>query len=119
MNIIELQKIGETKNFNKGCALFDEGDEGDCMYIILKGKIAIYIGYNLVKEFEAGDFLGEMSLLENLPRSATAIAVTNTTTLIIDAANVEKFIALSPTIALKMLKGLSQRVSALNQQLYR
>jgi CRP-like cAMP-binding protein len=120
MSIIDtLHEIGETKVFNKGRIIFNEGDQGDCMYIVLKGEVSIFIDYNLVKKCQPGDFLGEMSLLEHHPRSATAKAETDVVMLRVDANNIENLIAKHPAIAFRMLKSLSQRISALNEQVYR
>lgn len=51
-----------------------EGDSGDEMYIILQGKVSIEVGDIIVGEMGSGDFFGEMSLIDNAPRSATVTA---------------------------------------------
>jgi CRP-like cAMP-binding protein len=64
------------KHFSKGTVLFNEGDEGEEMYIIRAGKVAIKKrvahGEITVAVLEKGDFFGEMAMLEHIPRTAGA-----------------------------------------------
>jgi hypothetical protein len=64
------------KHFPKGAVLFNEGDEGEDMYIIRSGQVAIKKrvphGEIVLALLEKGDFFGEMALLERIPRTAGA-----------------------------------------------
>jgi uncharacterized protein (DUF2225 family)/CRP-like cAMP-binding protein len=118
----KLKKMSNVKTFKENECLFQEGDPGSNMFIILTGKVAIYIKSeeNLqikVTEICAGGFFGEMSLLEEEPRSATAIAVDYTIALTVNKENFEAFILEQPGMAFKLLKGLSSRIRALNESL--
>ena len=86
---MELKDIGHIKNLRKGDILFNEGDEGDEMFLIKSGKIKI------IKEMDNGEkkilaflgegsFFGEMAILDNIPRSASAIAEVDTELIIVD-----------------------------------
>jgi len=86
---VELKDIGHIKNLRKGDILFNEGDEGDEMFLIKSGKIKI------IKEMDNGEkkilaflgegsFFGEMAILDNIPRSASAIAEVDTELIIVD-----------------------------------
>src|SRR6185295_13138640 len=63
-------------HFNQGHVLFHEGDDGEDMYIIQSGRVAIKKrvkdGDTTLAVLEKGDFFGEMAILERMPRSATA-----------------------------------------------
>lgn len=68
--------------FQNGEIIFRQGDVQDFMYSILSGTVGIYKDYgtvreNKVAELEAGKFLGEMELVEEEPRSATAVALSD------------------------------------------
>ena len=94
--------------------VFQEGDEGAEMYIIQAGEIEI------VKEFagdsrqlallEVGDFFGEMSLLEEMHRDASARAVTDYKLLKIDYGTLAQLLQENTEIAIRMLRKLSRRL---------
>ncbi len=97
-----------------GDYVFHEGDEGTVMYIIQDGEIEI------VKEraddthqlavLEVGDFFGEMSLLEEMPRDASARGVTDYKLLEIDYGTLEQLVQENTEIAIRMLRKLSRRL---------
>ncbi len=69
---------------NQGSVLFHEGDAADCMYEMSAGRIGVFAAYGtkgekLLKAYEAGQFFGEMGLLEHTARSATAVALDDET----------------------------------------
>jgi len=80
--------IGYERTLNAGEVLFREGDEGDRMYLIKSGKIRIVKEMDEMEKTLAvlneGAFFGEMSVLDNRPRSASAIAETDTELIIVD-----------------------------------
>lgn len=68
------------KNYGKGEIIFKEGDNGDSFFDVLKGSVGIYVNYGQpdekkLTEVKAGSILGEMSLIDAFPRSATAVAL--------------------------------------------
>ena len=98
-----------------GQAVFRDGDLGTEMYIIHAGRVEI------VKELdgteaqlavlERGDFFGEMSLLEELPRAATARALTDVKLLQINGSTFDQMLRDNPEIAVRMMRKLSRRLS--------
>lgn len=81
--------IGYERQLKEGETLFHEGDEGEEMYLIKSGKIRIVkeMGKGEKKTLavlEAGSFFGEMAVLDKRPRSASAIADTDTDLIIVD-----------------------------------
>ena len=63
--------------FKKDDVIFRQGDKGAEMYYINSGKVGIYIEYGtprqrLLAEIATGDYFGEMAIIDNMPRSATA-----------------------------------------------
>jgi len=108
-------------HFKKGDVLFREGDDGDEMYIIQSVRVAIKKqvkdGDTLLATLEKGDFFGEMSILERLPRSATA-EITEAGDLIVISSEVfGDMIKANPEIAVRMLRKYSIRLRETNKQL--
>ena len=79
MEINFLTTLSQEKRFERGQAIFHEGEPGDEMYVVLEGKVRISkhiagAGEEALSFLERGAFFGEMSLIERRPRSATAVA---------------------------------------------
>ena len=70
-------KSSDAQDFPKGNVVFSEGDVGDLYYLVLDGSVRIEIGGVVVRMVEAGEGFGETALLDGGPRSATAIAETD------------------------------------------
>jgi CRP-like cAMP-binding protein len=108
-------------HFSKGHVLFHEGDEGDEMFIIQSGRVAIkkkvHDGEALLATLEKGDFFGEMALLERLPRSASAEMVDDGDLIVISNEIFGDMIKANPEIAVRMLRKYSIRLRETNKQL--
>ncbi|MBL8300364.1 MAG: cyclic nucleotide-binding domain-containing protein [Rhodanobacteraceae bacterium] len=112
-----------------GQYLFREGDAGTEMYIVESGSMAILRnarGSEPIALLEAGDFLGEMAVLEDQPRFASALARTDCRLLRIERAAFAELLRQNVEIAVRIMRKLSlrqrrteQRVSELHQELQR
>jgi CRP/FNR family cyclic AMP-dependent transcriptional regulator len=110
---ILLQKFG--RDFEKGAILFHEGDtRSKEMYVIHKGKVKISkkVGdqETVLAYLGQGEFFGEMAILNNKPRSATAEVVESSTLLVIDPKTFETMIKNNAEVAFRMIKKLSDRI---------
>jgi cAMP-dependent protein kinase regulator len=86
----QLQSIAkclENKTFVEGEMIIKQGDVGDCFYMIATGEIAVQVNHIQVAILETGSFFGEMSLLSNEKRSATCIALKDSTCLVLSRSN--------------------------------
>jgi CRP-like cAMP-binding protein len=108
-------------HFQKGHVLFHEGEEGDEMFIIQSGRVAIK---KKVKEqetvlatLEKGDFFGEMAILERMPRSASAELVEDGDLIVISGETFGDMIKANPEVAVRMLRKYSIRLRETNKQL--
>jgi CRP-like cAMP-binding protein len=111
----------EEEAYFNGDRLFDINDYGDQMYIITSGKVAISIEADptlrhFVAELGTGECVGEMAILDNLPRSATAHVIEDATFLVLDKARLKALILRYPELALGMMRGLSARLRSANQR---
>lgn len=113
--------IGEELVKRAGEIVFKEGDTGNHMYIVLDGAIEITLmldGRRIpVARLGKGDFFGEMSLLEGLPRSGTASAAEFTKLLLVEEPAFQKLITADSAIALRIMKALSSRIRNMNKEL--
>jgi CRP-like cAMP-binding protein len=107
--------------FKKGTVLFHEGDEGDDMYIIQNGRVAIKKrvphGETTLAVLEKGDFFGEMAILERMPRSASAEVVEDSDLIVIQSELFGDMIKSNPEIAVRMLRKYSLRLRETTKQI--
>ena len=96
--------------FSEGATIFDEGDLGAEMYVVQRGEVEIVRQSKRLALLKPGDFFGEMSLLEGLPRSAAARAVTDCAVLPVDAGAFDYMIRNIPELAIRMMRKLSGRL---------
>lgn len=105
----------------KGQLLCREGDQGNDMYVLLKGKLQVFLRREdrkiVLAELTSGHFLGEMSLLEGEPRSADVVAVEPSELLVITKDNFKHCIQQKPELAIRIMKGLSHRLRVNNEKI--
>ena len=108
-----------AKDFPAGTVLFEEGQPGDHMYVVTEGEIEIRrrVGDidNLLAVLLPGDFFGEMAILNNRPRSATAITRVASRLVVIEGHMFEAMLRARPEIAMRMIKTLGLRLENANQ----
>lgn len=95
--------------------LLKEKDTSKEMYFILEGEVKVTIGGTEIASIGAGQFFGEMSMVDGLPRSATITTVTECRLLEIDAKNFETIIRAEPSIAVRLLETVIKRFRAQNE----
>jgi len=100
--------------FRRGDTVFREGEKGRTMFIVQSGSIGLYQQVNGTSQhlgtLEKGDFFGEMSILEGLPRTVTARAEEDAEVIEINNAVFDKMIRGNIEIAVRMLRKLSIRL---------
>src|SRR5947199_3569501 len=101
--------------------MFQDGDPGDGLYVIVEGKVQItfLVGQDqrrVLSRLGPGDFFGEMAVLDNHPRSATATAETDTQVYFIRRDDLQHVLASSPALAVSLVKEFSLRMREFNQR---
>jgi len=108
-------------SFKKGQIIFAEGDLGNEMFIIQNGKVRIFKNIDNFDQtltvLEKGDFFGEMSILEGMPRSASAESEEDCELIKINSANFVSMIKSNIEIAIRIMRKLSLRLREANQQI--
>src|SRR5262245_29710593 len=107
-------KKAYTVEIKEGEYVFREGELGTEMYIINEGKVEIINQggdeEQVLAVLEKGDFFGEMSVLEDLPRAASARALTDVRLLQINGTTFDQLLRSNPEIAVRMMRKLSRRL---------
>ncbi|RKX77253.1 MAG: cAMP-binding protein [Spirochaetes bacterium] len=110
-----------TRNYPKDTMIFSESQPGQELYIIQKGSVKITKIVNdnevLLAVLKPGDIFGEMSILENKPRSASAIAFEDTVLLVVNKANFERMVTTQPQIITRLTQLLAERIWFIYKQL--
>jgi CRP-like cAMP-binding protein len=104
------------REFTTGDVLFREGDPGDHMYVIQTGAVRITKNIagtdRVIAILGAGEFLGELAILNDKPRVATATVVSDARCLVIEAKTLESMVTRSGEIAMRLIKRLAKRIDA-------
>ena len=110
-----LVKVGKRVPLKSGELLFRKGDPGRCMYVILEGRIQIYMESSdgqaaVLRVLEATQFFGEMALLDGGERSANALTLTPCEVFSLERALFLNLITTTPELLTRLLSGLSERL---------
>jgi CRP/FNR family cyclic AMP-dependent transcriptional regulator len=112
------RQMAEVK-LSRGEHLFNEGDDGDALYVVLEGKMkltraASHGKENLLSVIGPGEMLGELSLFDPRPRTSTASAVTDAVLASVKHEALTLWLRERPEISLHMLRALAQRFRRAN-----
>jgi CRP-like cAMP-binding protein len=117
-----LAKVANRRRYPKDSVVFFENEQGDFFFMILDGRIKVTIlgddGREVILSLlGAGDFFGEMALLDNEPRSATAIAVEDTELLSLHRNDFQNVLSDNRSITVGLIKVLTARLRRANHQI--
>jgi CRP/FNR family transcriptional regulator, cyclic AMP receptor protein len=101
--------------FKAGSVIFREGDEARDLFVIKSGQVRIQIGNRTVTELGPDSIFGEMALIDNEPRSATATAVTDVELVPVSEKQFLFLVSQTPYFALKVMRVLAKRLRATNK----
>lgn len=119
LNKRELQALGQgcqERQYSAGTTIVSQGDTGVGLYVIKSGKVRILHASSPDRAEEElgtagpGEVLGEMALLDDLPRSASIVAIDDVTALLLPVWEFRTVLQSHPDIALKLLTVLSRRL---------
>jgi CRP/FNR family transcriptional regulator, cyclic AMP receptor protein len=105
----------DTEEHPGGAILFAEGDAGDVMFAVKSGEVELLVGDRVVEVVGEGSVLGEMALIDKLPRSATARVKQRCELVRIDEKRFAFLVQQTPLFALEIMRVITRRLRAANQ----
>jgi len=118
----ELARQLDVVHFAEGEIVFNYGDPGDAIYVISSGELEVFFkndtGERIVLEVAMrGDFVGELSMLDNGTRTASVISTQETQALRLERGDLEKFLQIRPQAAMDLLTAMGRRHRVTVEQL--
>lgn len=118
VDIAKLDAIGAPRRtLDPGEKVFLESDQGDVMYVVVKGRVDIITYGTVLENVRAGGMLGEMALIDGGERSAAAMAAEPSEVIAIDRPTFVTLVRDDPEFALRVMSILAARIRRMNQQI--
>ena len=117
----ELEKVarsGDEIVMTEGTIVVDQGQTGREAFVILDGEVTVKRNNRKIATLRSGDVVGELSLLDHGPRTATAVCATDCTLLVIDQRRFLGVLDAVPSIAHKLMAALASRIREMDRQYY-
>jgi serine/threonine protein phosphatase PrpC len=109
--LVRIMNITTVKDIGPNEQIIVEGDEGEDLFIVLKGNVKVHKGETEIVALQDGDHFGEMALIDKAPRSASVTTLTDTKLLQIGRSNFFEIIRKNPKLATKLLWSFLQVIS--------
>jgi CRP-like cAMP-binding protein len=118
----ELARYAHTETFGAGEVIVRMGDPGSTLYIVRSGQVSVTReqasgGEIALATLGPGEYFGELSIFDGEKRSATVVAVEETTTVTLGRFDIVRVVSGNPQIGLSLLKALSARLRATDERL--
>ena len=120
-NTKELQKVAKASDeirMTAGTLIVDQGQTGREAFVIVDGQVTVKRGGRKIATLGAGDVVGELSLLDHGPRTATVVCETDCTLLVIDQRRFLNVLDDVPSISHKLMAALATRIRDMDRQYY-
>ena len=98
------------KDVPAGSVIFEEGTSGAEMFGILEGEVELRLPNGMVRRLGPDDSFGEMAIVDGSPRSATAVAVTDTKLAVLDRQRFLFLVQETPMFALQVMSSIAERL---------
>lgn len=118
LELRRLIELGYRERLNKGEILFNEGDEGDALYILLEGSVEVFVPQmnKQLAILKRGAFFGELSLLLGIPRTASVKALENSILFAIHSVKIKQLMQDYPELADVILQSLESHQEELTKR---
>ena len=123
-DLASLKSVTREVTFPGGAEIFKEGDAGDALYAVASGRVQISAVMGdgerqVLSRLPPGEVFGELAIIDNQPRSATAMAEVDTTLLLVPRDKMISMLTSSPQFSFSMMREITQRLREFNRQYIR
>ena len=108
MSLLRGEK--DIRHYTAGQPVFAEGAAADGMYAVIEGEVEILMDGRVRETVPPGGIFGELALLDDQPRSATAVARTDCTIAVVNARRFETLVQQTPFFALQVMQVMAERL---------
>ena len=119
--LASIDRLMVTRHYQKGEPIFRRGDVGAELYVVLEGEIRVHLDHDghevTLARLGVDKVVGEMSVFDEQPRSASAEATQNTSVRVLRKDRMQAIVHEHPEVLLEFVKNLSQRLREMNEQL--
>lgn len=120
-DLLALERIAQQRRYSTGQIIFQEGDAGDGLYLVLDGNVQIRAKVagdecRALSHLAAGDFFGEMALMDNEPRSASALSETEAVVAFLPRSELVPLFERSASLVLNLNRQFSLRLREFNHR---
>jgi CRP-like cAMP-binding protein len=110
-----MAQLARQRKYPKGSVILFEDDPGDALFVVIVGQVkVVLIGEDgrevILATLADGDFFGEMSLIDDQPRSAHVIAMENSNLLVLRRDDFQRCLEETPRIAVGLLRAMTKRL---------
>lgn len=107
-----LADLATAVDFPPGHVIARQGEIGTGFFVVIGGSVRVVRDGVVVARLEPGEFFGELSVLDRMPRNATVVAETATSCLALASWDFEKVLLEQPALTLSILRGVAARLRA-------
>jgi CRP-like cAMP-binding protein len=121
-DLLRVAQMCQLVRYRRAEKIFEEKEKGGCLYVVMSGRVKIYGSSNQGRSktfayLEPADFFGEMSLIDEELRSASASALDDSILIMLKREDFRKLMMSSPTITMAVLRTLSSRLRRANREI--
>ena len=114
--LVKLASVMDELSFPASHTIFEQGEEGRSLYIVVSGRVRVHIGDQELVQLEQGSIFGEMALFDAEPRSASVSTLEKCDCLTLNQLQLIDAIEETPEIAVNVTRALSRRIRELNSK---
>jgi CRP-like cAMP-binding protein len=117
MNLDILRNERETRSYDAGQVIFQAGEPGDCMFVVLDGQVELSVRGKVLERLGPGGVMGEMALIDSAPRSASAITLADTRVVPIRRDRFDALVQEDPAFSIHLMRVIVGRLRRMDQRI--